>query len=232
MKPFAGSHSPSIAVLPWFVGHCICLAAAAQPATSAALPVATPALPVTLLAKGQSAQTALHRLARDIGLQFSGNADPAHTLSADLVDIPLEAALREVLEGRSYYVQWGNVRRPTRVVVLSGAGAEPMTSAARGTALSRDAKPAGFATPWPTAAALRLPVSQRGVGVAALHEASKSEDPAVRIDAIERLGERIDPQSQALVLKALGDANDAVRASAREAYDQQQARRPTAPSQR
>jgi HEAT repeat protein len=232
MKPFAGSHSPSIAVLPWLVGHCVCLAAAAQPATSAALPVATPALPVTLLAKGQSAQTALHRLARDIGLQFSGNADPARTLSADLVDIPLEAALREVLEGRSYYVQWGNAHRPTRVVVLSGTGAEPMSRAARGPAPLRDVGSSGSGTPWRAAAASRLTAPGGVAGVAALHEESKSEDPAVRIDAVERLGERSDANSQALVVRALGDPNEAVRAAAREAYDRQQVRRPSAPNQR
>ena len=231
MKAFASSHSPSIAALPWSVGLCVCLAAAAQPAASAALPIATPELPVTLLAKGQSAQTALHRLARDFGLQFTGSADPARTLSADLVAIPLEAALREVLEGRSYYVQWGNAHRPTRVVVLSGTGTEPLSPAMRGTAAPHDARSAGFAAPWP-AAASRLPAPQRVAGVAALHEAARSEDSAVRIDAVERLGDRSDAQSQALVLKALGDANDAVRASAREAYDRQQARRPIAPTQR
>lgn len=232
MSAIAGSHSPSITVLSWSAGLCVCLAAAAPPAASAALPVATPTLAVTLLAKGQTAQTALHRLARDIGLHYTGSADPARTLGTDLVGVPLDAALRELLEGRSYYVQWGNAHRPTRVVVLSGPAAEPAALATRVPAQPRDAALSTNAARAAGAPSSSLSAPEPAARAAAVNEAASSDDPAARIEAVERLGERSDAKSQALVLRALGDANDAVRAVAREAYDRQQARRATAPTRR
>jgi hypothetical protein len=59
----------------------------------------------------------------------------------------------------------------------------------------------------------------------ALVRAFADADPAVRIEAVERLGERRDAESQALVRRALADTNEAVRAVARVAIDAQEPQR-------
>ena len=53
-----------------------------------------------------------------------------------------------------------------------------------------------------------------------LETALRDEDPAVRVDAVERLGERGDPRSLSLVSQLLGDPIDAVRVAAQQVINQ------------
>lgn len=176
------------------------LAAPFTAASIAAAPAAaalstSPWLEVSLPARGQPAASVLQQLQSQTGIVVEGSADPQYRLASDIRRMPLAAVLSLLLHGRNHYVQWGDTRRPTRVVVLAAPGAAVLAAAD--------------------------PQAQR---TAALARAASDVDPAVRIEAIERLGNHDDAPSRVLVQQALADASEAVRAVAQEAFVNQQAR--------
>lgn len=131
------------------------------------------------------------------GVEFKGIDTLSAPVTRGVESASLVDGLRLLLADQSYLIIAGARGRPTRVIVV-GLPASP----------ARVGAPPGAGT---TAAAPSP--------LAAIHLAAADTDPAVRIEAVERLGDIDDERSLSIIQRAMTDSNEAVRAVAKEALD-------------
>ena len=135
--------------------------------------------------------TVLQHIQSRTGIVIKGDQDLAEPVRRGVKRLPLVQGLHQLLADRNHMIIEGQGRRPLRLIVISGAGSGPLSALA------------------PTRAGAT--VSNE------LQTALASSDPAVRIDAIERLGDLADPANLAALQQALGDPAEAVRVVAQQA---------------
>lgn len=155
--------------------------------------------------RGQPLGEVLRELAAATGTVVRGGTDLTQAVPANLDRVPLVEALRVLLHGQNYMLLERGRGRALHVVILGSSGYPPAT----------------------------LGASDRLAGVAAGAPAAPDDDDvAARIEAIERLADADDANSQARLRAALADPNEAVRAVAREALDARASRSGSAPGRR
>ena len=150
---------------------------------------------LTVKMRGESLGAVLNEVQQRTGMVMKGAAGLTTTVNREVDQLPLVAALRVLLDGTNFLLVEGARASDTRVIVV-GAGIHPMPAKATRVAAGSDSL---------------------------LETALRNEDPAVRVDAVERVGERGDPRSLSLVSQLLGDPIDAVRAAAQQVINQARA---------
>lgn len=177
---------------------------------------------LSVKARGEPLGTVLREIALQTGVAIEGGYALAEPVASDFAKIPLVEGLRRLLAGQNYLIVEEPRSNPadlavTRVVVLANLGspATPTVVEARSGALARPVERAGndARNREVTSAGLPLPAAP------APERAVMDGDPAVRIEAVEALGRRVDANSLALLRGALSDPSEAVRAVAVEALN-------------
>ena len=152
---------------------------------------------LSVKARGQPINTVLHEIEKQTGIVVKGGDALTEPAGSDFDRVPLVEGLRLLLASQSYLIVEGRGATPrpaaTRVFVVGGASS--------GVVMGSYPKQA------------QLPTDSK------LERAIVDVDPAVRIEAVERLGERGDERGLALVRQALSDPNEGVRAVATEALN-------------
>lgn len=143
---------------------------------------------LTVKARGEPLAAVLQEVQQRTGVAIKGVGGLTASLARDVVGMPLLPALRALLEGNNFLLLEGARAGDTRLIIVAAA-AGPSTA---------------------------MPAQATGSSGAELEAALRDEDAAVRIDAVERLGERGDERSLALVAQLLSDPVDAVRAAAQQ----------------
>lgn len=155
---------------------------------------------------GQPLRAVLRAIESRAGVEFKGIDALTAPVSRGVERVSLVDGLRYLLADQSYLIIGGSRDRPTRVIVVGGLQANlPLGGAAAQVVRA----PAAAASP-----------------VAALERAAADADPAVRIEAVERLGDLDDERSLAVVHRAMSDSNEGVRAVAKEALEARRIKSP------
>jgi hypothetical protein len=143
---------------------------------------------LTVKLRGEPLAVVLLEVQRQTGVVVKGAAGLTTTLNQDIDQLPLVAALRVMLDGNNFLLHQGTRASDTRLIIVAGAAGRQQSAPGRAEARSATMLEGGL----------------------------RDEDPAVRIDAVERLGERGDARSLSLVSQLLADPVDAVRAAAQQ----------------
>ena len=178
---------------------------------------------LSVKAHGEPLGTVLREVALQTGVAIKGGDGLEEPVASSFTEIPLVDGLRRLLAGQNYLIVEEPRKNPkdlavTRVVVLASLGSPasspvPPAVQSRPMALSVESVPTAGRESDGHGAALRPPAPpapERGV---------MDGDPAVRIEAVEALGRRVDASSLALIRGALSDPSEAVRAVAVEALN-------------
>lgn len=151
---------------------------------------------------GQPLATVLREVEAATGIRVKGAAGLKDPVLSGINGAPLVEGLRRLLDGHSFMIIEGTRHTATRVLVVGGA-------------VSGDDNPHAV-----------IPrVAPRGASAAretadpATERPLADSDPAVRIEAVERLGDRNDERSLLLLKGAMSDPSEAVRAVAQQALD-------------
>ena len=196
---------------------------AALPAVAAGPGVywATEQLSVT--ARGERLGTVLREIARQTGVAIEGGDALAEPVATDFAQVPLVEGLRRLLAGQNYLIVEEPRLNPadltvTRVVVLANLGSPAAPAGTTGVRSGTKALPVERTATGRHDSGIPSGAPQPPAGPAP-ERAVMDADPAVRIEAVEALGRRVDGNSLALLRGALSDPNEAVRAVAVEALD-------------
>lgn len=176
-------------------GLCCAALLTMQPATAAQVQWSNGLISVS--ASGQPLSAVLRDIAAVTGTTIQGADALSAPVNGELHRMALVEALRWLLAGQNFLIIEGGRHSATRVIVVD----DPTRRARAGMALAAPA------------------ASRPATALAAdpqLDRALEDVDPAVRIEAVERLGDRGDERSLALVRQALSDPMEAVRAAARQ----------------
>ena len=157
---------------------------------------------LSIKASGQPLGAVLRVIEAQTGIVIKGVDTLVDPVRWDLEGVPLVDGLRRLLTGHNYLIVEGSRWRETRVIVL---GQGQSKAAATGTLRSAGIAPA----------------------ISPHERAFADQDPAARIEAVERLGEQSDERSLALIRQATADPSDAVRAAANEALQSRKSRAPS-----
>ena len=152
---------------------------------------------LTVHARGHALGQVLKDVERSTGIRVTGADRMEEPVAVDLDRVPLVQGLRTLLGSRNYMIVEG-ARRTTAMVLILGTSTEVQTQAPMA---SR-----------PVAGASPIAASD-----AQLERNLRDVDPAVRVESVERIAERGDQRSLALLRQALSDSNEAVRAVAQQA---------------
>lgn len=177
------------------------LAATGQPANAQESTLALIDGLISVKARGQSLVAVLRDLATRTGMQIRVDQNLPDRVGVDIQPVALVEGLRLLLGSHNYLIVETRGHVPALLIVLSGPN---KADAGRAPLLGQAAK-------------LAVPLAQAANSLAPdplLERALLDSDPVLRIDAVERLGDRGDARSLALIQHALSDSNDAVRAVA------------------
>ena len=150
---------------------------------------------LSVKARGQPLNAVLREVGSRTGAVIKGADGLTETVAADIDGVALVEGLRTLLSRHNYLIVEGTRARTgtasTRVFVVAPAvgGAMPLPALSPGLSSAAEARASVLSNP----------------------------DPAQRIEAVERLGERHDERSLALLRQAAADPSTAVRAVAIEA---------------
>ena len=172
---------------------------------------------LSVKARGQPLSVVMREIEARTNIVVKNATQLVGTVTRDFDQLPLAEGLRQLLSAHNYLIVEG-ARQRTAMVIVLGDGMH----AAQGLEASAQAGP--MAGKFASGAAVLVPASRGGSARAvsapaepSLERELASSDPAARIDAVERLGDRGDARSLALVQRALSDPSDAVRAVAQQA---------------
>lgn len=171
------------------------LAAMAAPALSANPQVQWQEGLLTVQARGEPLGAVLQAVSQATGVAVKGARGLTQPVGTPFKRLPLADGLRLLMGAQSYVLVEGSRPSSTRLIVVGERELAPPM-------------------PDEPQAAKRGPAVEPG-----LESALRSDDPATRVEAVERLGERDDERSRALLRQALEDPADAVRAAANEALN-------------
>lgn len=172
---------------------------------------------LSVKARGQPLSAVMREVEARTGIVVKNGTKLVGTVTRDFDQLPLVEGLRQLLSSHNYLVVEG-ARQRTAVVIVLDDGTHgthsPMAAARAGSMAGQIGS--GTVGPVTVLSAAKPRVVPAPVEPSLERELA-SRDPAARIDAVERLGDRGDARSVALIQRALSDPNDAVRAVAQQA---------------
>ena len=164
---------------------------------------------VTLDAHDAELVSVLSAMAKQAGVTLVVGRAPAVTVSTSFAGVPLDEALRRVLQGQSFVLVYGRDGAPAEIRVFESA---PSGVSSRGPTAPAPAA-TDTATPPPTPAESR-PQAVRQL----VEDVAKDADPSVRARAAAALGHVGGDVPVAALANALGDDAPIVRIQAVESF--------------